>query len=171
MCKQSSYGKVNYSLPKKALSLIVIAGLLAFPVISAGQILDSWKPVSDHHPNAIAITLGWAKYDMGLSYMLITGRAMSFKSCSGWIVWNHAQVSPRAFPALGIDGWSTLQVYGGTLLSFRYTTVPPSTGVPDTPQPLPGESHIWRQFYDCFHVSIASYIRRVSGCWYVLEYN
>ena len=44
MCKQSWYGKVNYSPPKKALSLIVIAGLLAFPVISAGQIPDSWKP-------------------------------------------------------------------------------------------------------------------------------
>jgi hypothetical protein len=131
MRKQSSYGEVGYCLPKKALSLMVIAGLLAFPVVSAGQILVSSKPGSDHHPNIIAITQGWAKYDMGSSYRLITGRAMSFKYCTGWIVWNHAHVGPRTFPVFGMDAWATLQTYGGTLLSFRYTTVPPTTGVPD----------------------------------------
>jgi len=132
MLKQFSHGKVDYSVPKKLLLLIVIAGLLAFPTISEGQILVSSKPGSDHHPNAIAITLGWAKYDMGMSYRLITGRASSFKFCSGYIVWNHAQVGPRGFPALGMDAWANLQTYGGTLLTYRYTTVPPTTGVADT---------------------------------------
>jgi hypothetical protein len=138
--QQSSHDKVN-TLLKKVLPLIVIAAVMAFPTISVGQALVSYKPGSDHHPNAIAITLGWAKYDMGLSYRLINGRSSSFKFCTGWVVWNHAQVSPRAFPALGMDAWANLQTYSGTLLTYRYTTVPAATGVADTqaanPNPCP----------------------------------
>lgn len=141
MRKQSSHGKLDYSLPKKVLPLILIAVLLASPVISVGQILVGSKPGSDHHPNTIAQTIGWAKYDMGLSYVVIDGRSMSFKFCTGWIVWNHAQVGPRLYPVLGMDAWATLQTYGGTLLSYRYTSVPPTTGIPDTqaasPNPCP----------------------------------
>ena len=78
---------------------------------------------------------------MGLSYVVIDGRSMSFKFCTGWIVWNHAQVGPRLYPVLGMDAWATLQTYGGTLLSYRYTSVPPTTGIPDTqaasPNPCP----------------------------------
>lgn len=141
MLNQSSHGKVNYPVPKKVLHLLVIAGLMAFPTISVGQVLVGSKSGSDHHPNTIAMSLGWAKYDMGMSNVLINGRASSFKFCSGWIVWNHAQVGPRLFPALGIDAWASLQTYGGILLSYRYTTVPPATGIADTqaanPNPCP----------------------------------
>ena len=115
MRKQSSHGKLDYSLPKTVLLLILIAVLLASPVLSLGQILVGSKPGSDHHPNTIAQTIGWAKYDMGLSYVVIDGRSMSFKFCTGWIVWNHAQVGPRLYPVLGMDAWATLQTYGGTL--------------------------------------------------------
>ena len=82
MLNQSSHGKVNYPVPKKVLHLLVIAGLMAFPTISVGQVLVGSKSGSDHHPNTIAMSLGWAKYDMGMSNVLINGRASSFKFCS-----------------------------------------------------------------------------------------
>lgn len=143
MFKQSISGKVDHTLAKKVLPIFVIAGLLAFPAVFKGQTLVSSKVGSDHQPNSGAVTQGWAKYDLGgIRYRLIEGKARSYKYCSGWVVWNHAQVYPKsAFPALGIDAWATLQTHGGTLLTYRYKTVLASTGVADeqvaNPNPCP----------------------------------
>lgn len=65
MRNQPSHDKVDYSLAKKVLRLLVIAGLLAFPTIFVGQTLVGYKPGSDHHPNVIATTLGWANMIWG----------------------------------------------------------------------------------------------------------
>jgi hypothetical protein len=131
MFKQSIRGKVDHTLAKKVLPIFVIAGLLAFPAVFKGQTLVSSKVGSDHQPNTGARAQGWAKYDIGMKYRLITGTAWSYKYCSGYVVWNHAQVMPKsAFPALGIDSWATLQTQGGTLLTFRYKTVLAATGLP-----------------------------------------
>lgn len=139
MSKQSTCGKYTFS--NKALPLMAIAGLMVFAATSVGQALVASKPGSDHWPNAIAQTRGFARYDMGSYLLQIDGQAKSFKFCTGYIVWNHALVAPRGWPALGMDAWANLQTSGGILLTYRYTSVPAATGVADTqaanPNPCP----------------------------------
>src|SRR5262245_20711369 len=113
----------EYYLSNKILNLVIIASLLAFSLVSAqGQIVLS-KPCTDRWPEATATCIGWAKSTMRTHYNLIEGRAMSFKRCPGFIVWNHVRVYVKPTnTAIGTDAHASLFELNGPMLTFRSST-------------------------------------------------
>jgi hypothetical protein len=102
---------LEYYIPSnKVLIFILTITVLGFPLVPMqGQVIIQSKPCADSWPNIIARCKGFAHCDNGNRYSLITGTAMSFKLCPGWIVWNHARVYPKIlFSALGTDATSNL---------------------------------------------------------------
>jgi hypothetical protein len=108
-----------YYPPNTFLNFMLTAALLALPFLSAQaqRILQS-KPCFQAWPNTLAKCKGFILCDNGNRYTLVTGTAISAKSCPGWVVWNQATVTPQPL-SLATKAWSTLQVPSGIPLDTR----------------------------------------------------
>ena len=117
--------------PNRILTFTLLAVLLALPAVSAqGQRIVQSKSCFQAWPNTQAKCKGFIFCDNFSHYMLVTGFALSARSCPGWIVWNHARVVPQPL-SLATHAFSTLQVPSGLPLEVRSSTCT-CTGVKTT---------------------------------------
>lgn len=121
----------TYFLSNRFLTVTLFAALLVLSVMSAqGQRIIQSKSCFQAWPNTHARCKGFILCDNFNRYTLVTGFALSAKSCPGWIVWNHARVVPIPL-ALQTHAFSTLQVPSGQALDVRSSTCT-CTGVKTT---------------------------------------
>ena len=129
MFKQSEY-RIQRFLRNKGCCLVLLTLVLGFPLTSVqGQIYLSGKYCTDKGPNRIAACVGWVKCTNPSAFFpsaTIVGSTVSKKFCSGWIVWNHANVLVDSSPTavLRTQAYSTFQVEQGNILEYSYVTHP-----------------------------------------------